>query len=60
MSRDYKTNSSRSSLGNTGSAFLLGLLVGLILGLTTALVVAWYVNKIPSPFVSREKPPSSL
>ena len=60
MSRDYKTNSSRSSSGNTGSAFLLGLLVGLILGLTTALVVAWYVNKIPSPFVSREKPPSSL
>ncbi|HYA20017.1 MAG TPA: SPOR domain-containing protein [Burkholderiales bacterium] len=60
MSRDYKTNSSGSSLGNTGSAFLLGLLVGLILGLTTALVVAWYVNKIPSPFVSREKPPPSL
>jgi len=60
VSRDYKTDSSKSSSGNTGSAFLLGLFVGLILGLTTALVVAWYVNKIPSPFVSREKAPSSL
>lgn len=55
MSRDYKNDSSMSSSGNTGSAFLLGLFVGLILGVTAALVVAWYVNKIPSPFVSREK-----
>ena len=60
MSRDYKTNSNSSSSGNTGSSFLLGLFVGLILGVTAALVVAWYVNKIPSPFVSREKPLSPL
>jgi cell division protein FtsN len=60
VSTDYKTESRKSSWGNTGSAFLLGLFVGLILGLTTALVVAWYVNKIPSPFVSREKTPPSL
>ena len=60
MSRDYKTDSSKSSSGNSGSSFLLGLFVGLILGLTAALAVAWYINKLPSPFVSREKPPASL
>ena len=60
MSRDYKTDSSKSSSGNSGSSFLLGLFVGLILGLSAALVVAWYINKLPSPFVSRDKPPASL
>ncbi|MGH8717226.1 MAG: hypothetical protein ACREUI_11050, partial [Burkholderiales bacterium] len=60
MSRDYKSDSSKSSSGNSGSSFLLGLFVGLILGLSIALAVAWYVNKLPSPFVSREKPPASL
>ncbi len=60
MSRDYKTDSSKSSSGNSGSSFLLGLFVGLILGLSVALVVAWYINKLPSPFISRDKPPASL
>jgi cell division protein FtsN len=60
VSRDYKTDSSKSSSGNSGSSFLLGLFVGLILGLCIALVVAWYINKLPSPFVSRDKPPASL
>ncbi len=60
MSRDYKTDSSKSSSGNSGSSFLLGLFVGLILGLSVALVVAWYINKLPSPFVSRDKPAASL
>ena len=60
MSRDYKSDSSKSSSGNSGSSFLLGLFVGLILGLSVALVVAWYINKLPSPFVSRDKPAASL
>jgi cell division protein FtsN len=60
VSRDYKTDSSKSSSGNSGSSFLLGLFVGLILGLSIALVVSWYINKLPSPFVSRDKPPASL
>ncbi|MFI4922404.1 MAG: SPOR domain-containing protein [Burkholderiales bacterium] len=60
MSRDYKTDSSKSSSGNSGSSFLLGLFVGLILGLCIALVVSWYINKLPSPFVSRDKPLASL
>ncbi len=60
MSRDYKTDSSKPSSGNSGSSFLLGLFVGLILGLCVALTVAWYINKIPSPFVNRDKPATSL
>ncbi len=60
MSRDYKTDTSKSSLGNSGSSFFLGLFVGLILGLCVALTVAWYINKIPSPFVSRDKPATNL
>lgn len=28
-----------------------GILIGLILGITIALGVAWYINKMPSPFV---------
>ena len=60
MSRDYKSDSSNSSSGNSGSSFFLGLFVGLILGLSIALGVAWYINKLPSPFVSRDKPAASL
>jgi len=60
VSRDYKTDSSKSSSGSSGASFLLGLIVGLILGLSIALVVAWYINKLPSPFVTRDKPPASL
>ena len=60
MSRDYKTDSSKSSSGNSGSSFLLGLFVGLLLGVCAALGVAWYINKLPSPFVTRDKPATSL
>jgi cell division protein FtsN len=58
MSRDYKTAPKKSGSGTSFSvgAFLLGLLVGLLLGLGIALAVAWYVNKMPSPFVTRVPP----
>lgn len=60
MSRDYKTDSNKSSSSNSASSFFLGLFIGLLLGLGIALGVAWYINKLPSPFVSREKPPANL
>lgn len=60
MSRDYKTDSNKSSSSNSASSFFLGLFIGLLLGLSVALGVAWYINKLPSPFVSREKPPANL
>lgn len=58
MSRDYKTppRKSASNAGFSGSSFALGMLVGLLLGLGLALGVAWYVNKVPSPFVNRVPP----
>lgn len=60
MSRDYKTDSNKSSSSNSASSFFIGLFVGLLLGLSVALGVAWYINKLPSPFISREKPPANL
>lgn len=59
MSKDYKgTQRPRGSRG-TGGSFLLGMLVGLILGLVLALGVAWYVNKMPSPFLKQQPPAKS-
>jgi cell division protein FtsN len=60
VSRDYKTDSNKSSSSNSASSFFLGLFIGLLLGLSVALGVAWYINKLPSPFISREKPPANL
>jgi len=54
MSRDYKGGGSRSSGGKAG-AFFLGLLTGLLLGLGVAVGIAWYLNKVPSPFAARDK-----
>src|SRR5512134_2633650 len=54
MSRDYKGGGGRSSGGKAGS-FFLGLLTGLLLGLGAAVSIAWYLNKVPSPFTARDK-----
>src|SRR5512134_3010200 len=54
MSRDYKGGGGRSSGGKAG-AFFLGLLTGLLLGLGAAVGIAWYLNKVPSPFAARDK-----
>ncbi|MGH8751735.1 MAG: SPOR domain-containing protein [Burkholderiales bacterium] len=58
MSRDYKRTSGKSNSGKSAGPFLLGLFIGLLLGLAIALGVAWYINKMPSPFTSKEKPPA--
>ena len=53
MSRDYKRpEPGRGQHAGRGS-LLLGILIGLVLGLGIALAVAWYINRVPSPF----KPP---
>ena len=54
MSRDYKGGGGRSPRGRAG-AFFLGLMTGLLLGLGTAVGIAWYLNKVPSPFAARDK-----
>ncbi|MFZ5557031.1 MAG: SPOR domain-containing protein [Pseudomonadota bacterium] len=54
MSRDYKNTRSRSRDARGGS-LLVGIVVGLVIGLGIALVVAWYLNRGPSPFVPPER-----
>lgn len=59
MTKDYKrTDRGRGSRGS-GHSLLVGILIGLVLGLGIALAVAWYINKAPSPFLSRTPPQPS-
>jgi len=57
MSKDYKRPEPNSRSG--GSSLLIGILIGLVLGLGIALAVAWYINKMPSPFLNRTPPAKS-
>ena len=59
MSKDYKEPNKKSGRhkGGTGS-LLIGILIGLLLGLGIALAVAWYINKMPTPFLNRAAPPA--
>jgi cell division protein FtsN len=56
VSKDYKSIPHKGGGRGTGGSFLLGMVVGLILGLVLALGVAWYINKMPSPFLNRMGP----
>ena len=56
MSKDYKRPEPKSR--GSGSSFLVGMLVGLVLGLGIALGAAWYINKMPSPFLGERKAPA--
>ncbi|HQT26052.1 MAG TPA: SPOR domain-containing protein [Burkholderiales bacterium] len=49
MSRDYKSNPNAKPA--RGGSMFAGILIGLILGIGISLGVAWYINKLPSPFV---------
>ena len=40
----------------SGGSFLLGMFVGLVVGLGIALVVAFFLNKTPLPFLGKSKP----
>jgi cell division protein FtsN len=59
MSKDYK-GPNRKSAGNKSGAgsLLVGILIGLLLGLGISLAVAWYINKMPTPFQSRSAQPA--
>lgn len=54
MSKDYKSTS-RPAPNNKGGAgtLMVGILIGLLLGLGLSLAVAWYINKMPTPFQAR-------
>lgn len=59
MSKDYK-GSARKGGGESrkggGGSLLVGILIGLLLGLGISLAVAWYINKMPTPFQARNGP----
>lgn len=56
MTKDYKKTERTTGRRSGGGSLLLGILIGLILGLGIALAVAWYINKVPSPFLGRQPP----
>jgi cell division protein FtsN len=43
-----------------GGSTFLGILIGLVLGLFIALGVAWYINKLPSPWSTKSPPPKAV
>jgi cell division protein FtsN len=51
MSRDYKSATPKRNDSRGGGSLLVGILIGLVLGLGIALAVAWYINKMPTPFI---------
>ena len=55
MSRDYKPNrhSSRDRERPSGGGAFKGILYGLMLGLVIAAAVAWWFNRMPSPFIDK-------
>ena len=58
MSKDYKKAERKPASRGSGGSLLVGILIGLVLGLSIALGVAWYINKMPSPFATRSAPPT--
>jgi cell division protein FtsN len=56
VSKDYKKSERESGARGSGGSLLVGILIGLVLGLSIALGVAWYINKMPSPFLARPAP----
>ena len=57
MSRDYKGTDRKGGGRRNSGSLLAGILIGLVLGLGIALAVAWYINKMPSPFSSKSVAP---
>lgn len=55
MTKDYK----KPERHGGGSSLLVGILIGLVLGLGIALAAAWYIHKMPSPFLARTPPPKA-
>lgn len=55
MSRDYKPtrHSSRDREPRSGGGAFKGILYGLMLGLVIAAAVAWWFNRMPSPFIDK-------
>jgi cell division protein FtsN len=54
MTRDYKNSPRRAARGGgSGKTAFTGVVIGLLLGIITALGIALYLNRSPSPFVNK-------
>ncbi len=49
-----RNSSKRSAPPRKGGSLLAGILIGMVLGLAIAGGVAWYILKMPNPFVNKE------
>lgn len=49
-----KNNGNRSATPRKGGSMFAGIMLGMVLGLLIAGGVAWYITKLPSPFVDKE------
>lgn len=58
MSKDYKGSNRNNAGSKGGGSLLVGILIGLLMGLGISLAVAWYINKMPTPFQSRSVQPA--
>jgi cell division protein FtsN len=56
VSKDYKKPERKPASRAASGSLFVGILIGLVLGLSIALGVAWYINKMPSPFLTRSAP----
>lgn len=59
MSKDYKGTNKKAGGKSGAGSLLIGILIGLVLGLGIALGMAWYINKMPTPFLNRAAPAKS-
>ncbi len=58
MNEDYKNTPTRSATRSSVGPMLVGIFIGMLFGFAIAFGLAWYVYKLPSPFLSgRAKPP---
>lgn len=58
MTRDYKNSPQRAARGGgSGKTVFTGVVIGLLLGIITALGIALYLNRSPSPFVNKTQQP---
>lgn len=57
MSRDYKPKPAPAAKPRRGGGLLIGIFIGLLLGLGISVAVAWYMNRMPVPFITKVKPP---
>ena len=58
MAKAAKKTEKSTSRGS-GSTFI-GFLIGLVTGLFIALILAWYINKLPNPFKERASTPAKV